>query len=115
MYTDRPTQLMAPLSARTYFDAFYDISEMEANSRGAIPSLPKRLRGCSLTPTAVLEDTWPDEGWREPYELQQDTLPAAEDSDSVATAECNEPIGLRDRAMDNRSIYWWMIPRALSM
>ncbi|KAK0508339.1 hypothetical protein JMJ35_009423 [Cladonia borealis] len=55
--------LMTPLSARTYLEAYYDLTD-PSNSEDLLP-LVKSLQGWDLIPASVLEDAWPGEGWKE--------------------------------------------------
>ena len=63
MESERTVPLMTPLSAKTYLEAYYDLSG-SANSKDLGPVV-KSFEGWNLIPAAVLEDTWPGEGWAE--------------------------------------------------
>ena len=99
MESEESVQLMTPLSARTYLEAYYDLSDPK-NSQIMVPLL-KELSGWDVIPVETLRDTWPEGEWEEP---QSDH----EDKDEVAVPELekleiNSPSTsktLRDGAMD---------------
>ena len=55
---------MTPLSARTYLEAYYDLSDPK-NSSIMVP-LIKELNGWDVIPVETLRDTWPQGKWEEP-------------------------------------------------
>lgn len=63
MESEREVPLMTPLSARTYLEAYYVLTDPK-HSEDLLP-LVESFRGWDLIPTSVLEDAWPDEGWEE--------------------------------------------------
>ena len=63
MESTREVPLMTPLSARTYLEAYYDLTD-PTHSERLLP-LVKSFQGWDLIPASVLEDAWPGEGWKE--------------------------------------------------
>ena len=63
MESTREVPLMTPLSARTYLEAYYVLTDPE-HSEDLVP-LVESFRGWDLISTSVLEDAWPEEGWKE--------------------------------------------------
>ena len=68
MESEREVQLMTPLSARTYLEAYYDLSDPEL--KDDLVPLVQSFQNRTLIPTAVLEDAWPNEGWEEPNDAK---------------------------------------------
>ncbi len=58
MESARKVPLMTPLSARTYLEAYYELTEDH------LPLL-QSFQGRDLIPASVLEDAWPEQGWKE--------------------------------------------------
>lgn len=61
---------MTPLSARTYLEAYYDLSDPK-NSQIMVPLL-KELNGWDVIPVETLRDTWPEGEWEEPQSDHED-------------------------------------------
>ena len=61
---------MTPLSARTYLEAYYDLSDPK-NSEIMVPLL-KEFNGWDVIPVATLRDTWPEGEWEEPQSNHED-------------------------------------------
>ncbi|CAD6591967.1 MAG: hypothetical protein ASARMPRED_005887 [Alectoria sarmentosa] len=98
--TGDPVQLMAPMSARTYFEGYCDVSKLDETSKRTLLSLLAQLQNCSLIPTAVLENTWPCDTWNESDDVQKGLQPVNENLGSLITAERYKATSLRDHAMD---------------
>ena len=64
MESNGSVQLMTPLSARTYLEAYYDLSDPQ-NSEIMVP-LVKELNKWDVIPVETLRDTWPQGEWEEP-------------------------------------------------
>ena len=64
MESDRPVQLMTPLSARTYLEAYYDINDPKI-SQIMVP-LVDEFKAWDIIPVETLEDTWPEGMWESP-------------------------------------------------
>ena len=89
---------MTPLSARTYLEAYYDLSDPE-NSQIMVPLL-KELNGSNVIPVEVLRDTWPEGEWEEPQSDHEDKDDV--DVPELEKLEINSPSTsktLRDGAM----------------
>ena len=65
MESDREVPLMTPLSARTYLEAYYNLTDPKA-PKDLLP-LVESFQGWDLIPASVLEDAWPGEGWVEAW------------------------------------------------
>ena len=63
MESEREVPLMTPLSARTYLEAYYELTDPK-HSEDLLP-LVESFRGWGLISASVLEDAWPGEGWEE--------------------------------------------------
>ena len=65
---------MTPLTARTYLEAYYDLSDPK-NSHIMLPLL-KELNGWDVIPVETLRNTWPKGEWQEPesYEATADEV-----------------------------------------
>ena len=63
MESTREVPLMTPLSARTYLEAYYELTDPK-HSEDLVP-LVESFRGWDFIATSVLEDAWPEEGWKE--------------------------------------------------
>lgn len=61
MESERAVQLMTPLTARTYLEAYCDLG----NARDLL-SLLDEFNGWDTIPVATLQDTWPEGEWEEP-------------------------------------------------
>ena len=70
MESEGSVQLMTPLSARTYLEAYYDLSDPK-NSQIMLPLL-KELNGWDVIPVETLRDTWPEGEWEEPQSDHED-------------------------------------------
>lgn len=98
MESERPVQLMTPLSARVYLEAYYDLSDPVL--RKELLPLLHEFNGWDIIPVAALQDTWPDGEWEEPETdlggSDEITVPKLEkiDSNTLDTSK-----SLRDRAM----------------
>ncbi|KAI4170188.1 MAG: hypothetical protein LQ348_007159 [Seirophora lacunosa] len=115
MESKREVDLMTPLSARTYLEAYYDLDEAD-DPTGFLPLLDK-FRGRDLVATSALMETWPKGEWQEEDPLDEtiDTstnpsaggLAAAEQSgsteskESAASAQKDKTKSLREHTMDN--------------
>ena len=93
MESERSVQLMAPLTARIYLEAYYDLSDPQS-AEDLLPLLDEFNRWHTI-PVATLQDTWPEGEWEEP-EFDQGG------GDEVAVPELEKPgtaKTLRDGAM----------------
>ncbi|KAF6232196.1 hypothetical protein HO173_009579 [Letharia columbiana] len=93
MESERSVQLMAPLTARIYLEAYYDLSDPQ--SAEDLPPLLDEFNRWHTIPVATLQDTWPEGEWEEP-EFGQGG------GDEVAVPELEKPgtaKTLRDGAM----------------
>ena len=63
--TGHPVHLMAPMPARTYFEAYCDVIKLDETFKRTLLSLLAQFQNYNLIPTAVLEDTWPCDIWNE--------------------------------------------------
>ena len=89
---------MTPLSARTYLEAYYDLSDPK-NSQIMVPLL-KELNGWDVIPVETLRDTWPKGEWEEPQSDHEDKDEV--DVPELEKLEINSPSTtktLRDGAM----------------
>ena len=89
---------MTPLSARTYLEAYYDLSDPK-NSQIMVPLL-KELKGWDVIPVETLRDTWPKGKWEEPRSDDEDKDDV--DAPELEKLEINSPSTsktLRDGAM----------------
>ena len=107
MESEREVPLMTPLSARSYLEAYYVLSDPKVSS-DLVP-LVERFNNWDLIKAEVLEDTWPGEGWEEAeaFEEDEETQPDAEVSagphvelGKLEIAHKEASSTLRDRAMD---------------
>ena len=115
MESDREVPLMTPLSARTYLEAYYVLSDPR-NSRDLVP-LVEAFDEWDLIATATLENTWPGEGWEaddeeddedEQDDEQDDEIQPVDDEPAEPEVEpakldinpIDTPMTLRDSAMD---------------
>lgn len=55
-----PVQLMAPLSAKTYVEAYLDLDKPKIFQTTEVL---EKFQKWAVIPVAVLEDAWPDERW----------------------------------------------------
>lgn len=56
---------MTPLDGRAYLEAYYEIESNEMHVKAV-----KDLEPWSLISIEALDDTWPDEGWQEPNQIE---------------------------------------------
>ena len=95
MESERPVQLMTPLAARTYLEAYYDLPI----ATSLLPILDE-FTGWGIIPVAILEDTWPSGEWEESESDQGDkdevAVPESGKSD-ISSAETSK--SLRDGAL----------------
>lgn len=61
--------LMTPLSARTYLEAYYDLTDPKYKE---LLPLVESFKGWGLIPASVLDDAWPKQGWNEAITDAQD-------------------------------------------
>ncbi|KAL8831565.1 MAG: hypothetical protein Q9170_005234 [Blastenia crenularia] len=61
MESEREVELMTPLSARSYLEAYYEIDETE-DKPGLLPLL-EDFKGHHLITSTVLKETWPHGDW----------------------------------------------------
>ena len=98
MESEGSVQLMTPLSARTYLEAYYDLSDPK-NSQIMVPLL-KELNAWDVIPVETLRDTWPKGEWEEPQTDHEDKDEV--DVPELEKLEINSPSTsktLRDGAM----------------
>ena len=62
MESTREVPLMTPLSAQTYLEAYYVLTD---SKNSELLPLVESFRGWDIISTSVLEDAWPEEGWEE--------------------------------------------------
>lgn len=98
MESDREVQLMAPLSARTYLEAYYELSDPKY--KGEMIPLVESFRDCSLILTTALEDTWPGEGWEEPDDRKDSETATEHRMDALRLGAEGDDSSLRSRAID---------------
>lgn len=98
MESERSVQLMTPLSARVYLEAYYDLNDPDGPTD--LVRLLRDFNGWDIVPVAALQDTWPEGEWEEPETDQgsshEMTVPKLEKIDSNTP---DTPESLRDRAM----------------
>ena len=70
MESEGSVQLMTPLSARTYLEAYYDLSDPK-NLEIMVPLL-KELNEWDVISVETLRDTWPEGEWEEPQSDHED-------------------------------------------
>ncbi|KAI4173447.1 MAG: hypothetical protein LQ343_002980 [Gyalolechia ehrenbergii] len=111
MESDREVELMTPLSARTYLEAYYvlDGSDERTEKIGLIP-LVEKFQGRDLVTVIALKETWPHGEWqKDGCIFEEDDLNYA-DSTTAATAgpsvgnkqtEQSETKSLRDHSMNS--------------
>ncbi|CAD6582246.1 MAG: hypothetical protein ASARMPRED_000912 [Alectoria sarmentosa] len=63
MESEPPVQLMTPLTARIYLEAYYDLNYPQ-NAKNLLPLLDE-LNGWDTIPVTALQDTWPEGKWEE--------------------------------------------------
>ena len=61
--------LMTPLSAQTYLEAYYDLTDEKYKQ---LLPLVESFQGWGLIPASVLENAWPNQGWNEAMTDDQD-------------------------------------------
>ena len=93
MESERAVQLMTPLTARTYLEAYYDLSDPQ--SAKDLLSLLDEFNGWDIIPMATLQDTWPEGEWEEP---EKDDVVVPELEKRVFSTP-DTPKSLRDGAM----------------
>ncbi|KAL8735783.1 MAG: hypothetical protein Q9166_000647 [cf. Caloplaca sp. 2 TL-2023] len=100
MESERKVQLMAPLSGRTYLEAYYALDELDEKTKEEMLSTIKALEDYPLITTATLRNTWPTGDWQEPE--ADVTLVQSSDPDSLD--EITDKFGtvsLRDKSMES--------------
>ena len=96
MESERSVQLMTPLNARIYLEAYYNLSDPN-NSQRLTPLL-NQLSAWDVIPVATLRDTWPCGEWEEPESDQAGTDEAiVPELEKLRTPDTS--MSLRDRAM----------------
>ena len=115
MESERQVDLMTPLSARTYLEAYYKLDESD-DAAGLKPLLAK-FEGKDIVATAALRGTWPDGEWQDgvpegdqttatiaaDFEAANDTSKSLGHDDSMSTfnaPQSDRVKTLRDRSMD---------------
>ena len=100
MECQRAVPLMTPLSARTYLEAYYVLTDPE-NSEDLLP-LVESFRDWDLIPASVLEDAWPGEGWEEAKAdvKEEEGSELAPKLTKLEIAPRATLVTLRDRTMD---------------
>ncbi|KAL8737193.1 MAG: hypothetical protein Q9181_001919 [Wetmoreana brouardii] len=120
MESKRQVELMTPLSAQTYLEAYYELDESDAKL-GLIP-LVGNFKGRSLVTIAALKSTWPHGEWQgEGPFMEEETSRTADTAESTGDdttavigvpsegGETKKPVGtpstgltksLRDHSMD---------------
>lgn len=102
MESDREVQLMTPLTARIYLEAYYHLDDPKHSQ--IIGPLLNEFNDWDVIPVATLEDTWAEGAWEDPEEPESD----GEGRDPVAVSEAETldistpsiSKSLRDVAMD---------------
>ena len=89
MESKTSVELMTPLSAKTYLEAYYDQDTIESDT-SMKTSLQKFLAQDLIT-IATLQETWPDGEWQE---IEDEPMLPEEEASPVKTST------LRDRSMD---------------
>ena len=99
MESERSVQLMTPLTARTYLEAYYDLSDPQNSMM--LPLL-KELNGWDVIPVDTLRNTWPEGEWEEPEsdEATADEVDVAPNLENLAINTLDTSKSLRDGAMD---------------
>ena len=98
MESERSVQLMTPLTARIYLEAYYDLGDPK-KSQNLLPLL-NEFNAWDVIPVATLQDTWPEGEWEEPESDQADRDEVA--VSELEKLEINAPDSsksLRDGAM----------------
>lgn len=78
MESEREVELLTPLSARTYLEAYYQLDGSGDDPNGLIP-LVESFRGKDLVTVSALKDTWPHGKWQEGKEIEEEADSFAKD------------------------------------
>ena len=99
MESERSVQLMTPLTARTYLEAYYDLSDPE---NSIMLPLLKDLNEWGVIPVETLRDTWPEGEWEEPEsdEATADEVAVAPKLEKLANTTLDTSKSLREGAMN---------------
>lgn len=99
MESERSVQLMTPLTARTYLEAYYELSNPQS-AQNLLP-LVEELDGWETIPVGTLRDTWPEGLWEEPESVEggKDRL-ALSELENLEISIPDSSRTLRDGAMD---------------
>lgn len=91
--------LMTPLSARTYLEAYYDLTDEKY--KNLLP-LVESFQGWRLIPASVLEDAWPKQGWKGAMTDAQDGEGEVPDTKLLKLGDASKPTlhTLRGLTMD---------------
>ncbi|KAL8937297.1 MAG: hypothetical protein Q9216_004497 [Gyalolechia sp. 2 TL-2023] len=90
MESAREVELMTPLSARTYLEAYYILDELdEKTERMDLISLLEKFRERDVVTVAKLKETWPDGEW------QKDGFVFEEDESDHADCTTTTTTGLK--------------------
>lgn len=105
MESERAVDLMTPLSARTYLEAYYEIDATD-DDVGLLPLLDS-FQGRNLVTVEALEETWPSEYWQghdsvEDVEGSHPQDPSGTESKGfTGNPQTNSIKSLREQSMDN--------------
>lgn len=100
MESDREVQLMAPLTARIYLEAYYDLGKPK-HSKIMVPLL-NEFNTWDVIPVATLQDTWPEGKWEEPESDEEGRdLVAVPEAETLEISTPSISKSLRDGAMNN--------------
>ena len=68
MESEGSVQLMTPLTARIYLEAYYSLSDPKTSQD--LRALVDELNAWDIIPVATLQNTWPEREWQEPESIQ---------------------------------------------
>lgn len=97
MESERGVELMTPLSARTYLEAYNDLEQPD--DQVGLKPLLERFEGRDLVTAAALELTWPNGDWKF-IEEEEMTPSHSFEPDELENAPDQNLKSLRDRSMD---------------
>ncbi|KAL9123949.1 MAG: hypothetical protein Q9217_006673 [Psora testacea] len=93
-----PVQLMTPLSARTYLEAYYELDNPEFTH---LLGLVEQFRHWTLIDVAALEDMWPGQDWQESEHQSESSYQHCEpDVSKLSIPAQDDSTSLRARTLD---------------
>lgn len=98
MESEREVQLMTPLAARIYLEAYYDLGEPKHST--IMEPLLNEFNAWDVIPVAALQDTWPEGEWEEPESDEGRDPVALPEAETLEISALSISKSLRDGAMD---------------